>query len=60
MEIKPKNSLNGLAMMLNHKYENCATVDAVLTELCKTKRRRDLIFNKIKHKYNDLKYIDIY
>ncbi|XP_060855876.1 52 kDa repressor of the inhibitor of the protein kinase-like [Metopolophium dirhodum] len=35
--------LNGLAMMSIHRDEQCLTVDAVLAELGKTKRRLDFI-----------------
>ncbi|XP_060844861.1 uncharacterized protein LOC132924512 [Rhopalosiphum padi] len=35
--------LNGLAMMSIHRDEQCLTVDAVLAELGKTKRRLEFI-----------------
>jgi len=40
---KFQTRLNGLAMMSIHRDEQCLTVDAVLTELGKTKRRLDFI-----------------
>ncbi|KAF0747746.1 52 kDa repressor of the inhibitor of the protein kinase-like, partial [Aphis craccivora] len=41
---RTETRLNGLAMMSIHRDEQCLTVDAVLTELGKTKRRIDFIF----------------